>query len=58
MTVTDIPINFEDMLNDSRENQIADPAGIHNGEMNPEIMTSLQMFQQQRYGKFVGLLYI
>ena len=46
------------MFNDNIENQIADPAGVHNSEMNnitasPEIMTSLQMFQQQRYGSFI-----
>ena len=41
----------------NRDRQIADPAGMQNNEIDdvsasPEVMTSLQMFQQQRLQKF------
>ena len=60
MLVTDIPIDFGETFVDNREQQIADPAGLQNHDSSnfitsPEIMTSLQMFQQQRYSLFTGV---
>ena len=41
----------------NRDRQIADPVGMENNDnddvsASPEVMTSLQMFQQQRLEKF------
>ena len=41
----------------NRNRQVADPVGMENNEIDdvsasPEVMTSLQMFQQQRLNKF------
>ena len=51
--MTEIPINFGETMAGNSNRQIADPAGIGNNEIDdvsasPEVMTSLQMFQQQR----------
>ena len=49
----EIPINFGETMAGNSNRQIADPAGMGNNEIDdvsvsPEVMTSLQMFQQQR----------
>ena len=54
--MTEIPINFGEPMGDNRGRNIADPAGIQNNEIDdvtasPEVMTSLQMFQQQRWDR-------
>ena len=54
--MTEIPINFGEPMGDNQGRNIADPAGIQNNEIDdvtasPEVMTSLQMFQQQRWDR-------
>ena len=58
LTMTEIPINFGEIMAGNSNRQIADPAGMGNNEIDdvttsPEVMTSLQMFQQQRLGNFL-----
>ena len=53
LTMKEIPINFGETMAGNSNRQIADPAGMDNSEIDdvsasPEVMTSLQMFQQQR----------
>ena len=60
--MTEIPINFGETMAGNGNRQIADPAGVGNNEIDdvsasPEVMTSLQMFQQQRLGNFWLLSY-
>ena len=60
--MTEIPINFGETMAGNSNRQIADPAGMDNSEIDdvsasPEVMTSLQMFQQQRLGNFQLITY-
>ena len=61
--MTEIPINFGETMAGNSNRQIADPAGMDNNEIDdvtasPEVMTSLQMFQQQRQGIFLAYVLI
>ena len=54
LKLTDIPIDFGPAINEHGHLRMADPAGIQMSDLenaitSPEVMTSLQMFQQQRY---------
>ena len=54
LKLTDIPIDFGPAINENSHLRMADPAGIQMSDLenaitSPEVMTSLQMFQQQRY---------
>ena len=70
LKLTDIPIDFGPAINEHGHLRMADPAGIQMSDLenaitSPEVMTSLQMFQQQRYTRLMkydlfnlGVMYI